>query len=80
MRLVNFQNGKQAEFGVEAGWYIYSFAAAGYRNDLDFCHEGEMAPHAAHALRASGDAEAIPLESVRLLAPVLKPRKYCAWD
>jgi 2-keto-4-pentenoate hydratase/2-oxohepta-3-ene-1,7-dioic acid hydratase in catechol pathway len=75
MRLVNFQRGNRIEFGVERDGYVHPLAAAGYANDLDFFLAGEEAVQAARALLERGDAEAIPLESVRLLAPVLKPGK-----
>jgi 2-keto-4-pentenoate hydratase/2-oxohepta-3-ene-1,7-dioic acid hydratase in catechol pathway len=75
MRLVNFQCGKPTEFGVEQDGYVYSLVAAGYKSDMDFFCGGEKALHAARALLASGAAEAIPIESVHLLAPVLRPGK-----
>jgi 2-keto-4-pentenoate hydratase/2-oxohepta-3-ene-1,7-dioic acid hydratase in catechol pathway len=75
MRLVNFRKGNKTEFGVERGGYVYSLTPARYVNDSDFFGEGEKALQTARALLAGGDAEATPLDSVQLLAPVLKPGK-----
>ena len=75
MRLVNFRRGNRTEFGVEREGYVRPLAAAGYANDADFFVDGEKALQAARALLARVDAETIPLESVTLLAPVLKPGK-----
>ena len=75
MRLVNFCYGNKSAFGVERSGYVYSLAPAGYLNDLDFFRGGEEALQAARTLVERGDAEKIPLNNLRLLAPVLKPGK-----
>lgn len=75
MRLVNFRRGNRTEFGVEREGHVRPLAAAGYANDTDFFVGGEKALQAARALLARVDAETIPLESVTLLSPVLKPGK-----
>lgn len=75
MRLVNFRKKNKTEFGVEHGGDVYSLSAIGYLSDLDFFCGGDEALQAARTLLARGNAESISLDSVRLLAPVLKPGK-----
>lgn len=75
MRLVNFRKRNKTEFGVERGGDVYSLAAIGYLSDSDFFYGGDEALQAARTLLARGNAESVPLDGVRLLAPVLKPGK-----
>lgn len=76
MRLVNFQKSGRTEFGVEKDGWIRSLAAAGYGSDVEFLAGGDAALAAAGTLFPDGSgAEAVRLDEVQLLAPVLKPGK-----
>src|SRR6201984_1895059 len=75
MRLVNFRAGNKSEFGIEQTQYVYSLATIGYSSDLEFFRAGESALRAARQFLTGKHAKAIPVASVQLLSPVLRPGK-----
>ncbi|MGH9586326.1 MAG: fumarylacetoacetate hydrolase family protein [Acidobacteriaceae bacterium] len=75
MRLVNFRRGNQIEFGVQRDNAVRSLASAGFGTEAEFLAGGAKALDAARELETRSGIESIPLDTVQLLAPILKPRK-----
>jgi len=73
MKLITFQRSEGAAApGLLVSESIYDLSSAGFGSALEFIEGGEQALAAAAALLKSG-AATIPLNAVRLLAPIAKP-------
>lgn len=75
MRFVNFQLGKQTQFGIRENGFVYSLSPSSYRSDIEFLATGAAGLEKARALLAGTHTDKIPVESVQLLSPVLHPGK-----
>jgi len=73
MRFVTFAVDGKSRPGVISGQTVSDLSTAGYASLLDFIESGPEGRTAAEKLAANGGG--YPLDNVKLLAPIPRPRK-----
>ncbi len=75
MRFVNYEKNGRIEPGIVRGENVLRLTSLGYRDDLHFISEGQLSVDKAKDALSSSHAEFVPLDTVKIVAPVLRPSK-----